>query len=209
MLIGLEVALGIMWLAAIGLLIVKTVASAAMIYRIQSAAEVLIVILLALRYGDLWLWINAALIIVVKILVIPRLVIAAAGSQAGFSGKSPWGVTALLLAVLGLSTAALLAGHWLGLVQPPIAGLVLAVMFVAFLHLSSRYEVWSLMWAMLSLDTAVSTGASLLSTRLPAVVDAGIALVSLALVFALCYVARLMAEHTRSGDVREMEELIG
>lgn len=205
----LLLAAALLWFTTVAMMIVKTPRNMMSLYRIQAVAEAGAAVELAIFGHHPWLWAVASLIIVLKIFVIPSVVtrwLAPLGDVYGANG--PLGMTALLMLALVLSGGGILLGR-LGLSDPLPIGLVFAAMAVTFLQLSGRYEMWSLLWGILSLETVMDVGALTLGTGIPAVGEAGIALTGLALALTLAYVAAQVRRIKHSLDVRDLEELIG
>lgn len=204
-----QLSVGVLWMTTVGMMIVKTHRSTMTLYRIQALMEALLAALMAVTVHLSALWISVLMVIVIKIIVIPTLVTRTfhnAGKE--YSAKSPLGMGSLLMLALLLSVGGLLLGR-LGMPHPTVVGLVLGALFVSFLHVSSRYELWSVLWAVLSLDTVVGAGALIFGTGLPETADVGINLASLTLALVLAYVGGRIERIKNSLDVRELEELIG
>lgn len=206
---GLLLAMAVLWLTTVAMILVKTPQATTMLYRIQAAGEASVAAILAVAGHRPLLWAIVGLILVVKIMIIPAVVtrgLAPLGEEYG--AKGPMGMTALLLLALILTSGGLLVGR-LGFAHSLATGLVFAAMLVAFLQLSGRYEVWSLLWAMLSLETVMDAGALLLGTGLPTILEAGIGVTGLAMALVLVYVAAEVRRTIHSLDVRDLGELIG
>lgn len=199
----------VVWLMAVAMILVKTSRSSATLYRIQSIAEAAIAAALAVT-GDPWLWISVGLVLAIKTFFIPFLINHGSRPFAPhYSAKGPLGMASLLVIIAILTAGGLLLIRIGKIPHPTLTGLIFAALFVAFLHLSARYEIWSLMWALLSLDTVVGVGALIFGRGLPEVADVGINLASLALALVLTYLAVRIERIKHSLDTRTLEELIG
>ena len=199
---------GILWLTAVGLMLVKNYRSAATLYRIQALAEALIAGGLAVTRGAPWIWLSVGLEVVAKIALVPRLIARNRRFRGEYGAKGPLGMASLLVLSLFFSGGGLILGQTMP-VHPTLTGLFLAALFAASLHLSSRYELWSLTWALLSLDTVAGAGTLLLGSRLPEATDVGINLASLGLALVLSYLVVQIERVKRSADIRDLEELVG
>lgn len=201
---------GIIWLSTMGIAIMKTEHSTLQAYRLQAIMEAILAGWLAVSDHDPYLWISVALIIPIKLVVIsslmrrnfPRI-------ERNYSFQSPFGLSALVLVAVLLSAGGILLGRLGGLPNPTLSGLLIASTLVAFVHLSSRYEIWSMLWAILSLDTIAGSGVLLWGRGLSEVTDVAINLTTLALALVLTYVGGRIAQVKNTVDVRELEELQG
>lgn len=199
----LLLATALLWLTTVAMMIVKTPRSMMVLYRIQALAEAGAAAEAAIFGHRLMLWSVVALILVLKLFIIPGVVarwLAPLDNLYGAAG--PVGSTALLMLALAFSGGGILIGHL------PI-GLVFAAMMVTFVQISGRYEVWSLLWGILSLETVIDVGALTLGGGIPAVGEVGIGVTGLALALVLAYVAAQVRRIKHSLDVRDLEELIG
>ncbi len=205
----LLLATALLWLTTVAMMIVKTPRSMTVLYRIQAVAEAGVVAQLALVGHHPWLWSVAVLIVVLKLIIIPAVVTRwLAPLNSVYGAQGPVGMTALLMLALVLSGGGIVIGQ-LGLPNPLPIGLVFAAMMVTFVQLSGRYEVWNLLWGILSLETVMDVGALTLGTGIPVVGEVGIGVTGLALALALSYVAAQVRRIKHSLDVRDLEELIG
>ncbi len=206
----LLLATALLWLTTVTMMIVKTPRSMMHLYRIQAVAEAGAAATLAIFGHHPWLWSVASLIVIFKILIIPGVVTRWLTPLADVYGANgPVGITTLLILALVLSGGGILLGRLGGIPHPLPMGLIFAAMAVTFLHLSGRYEIWSLLWGILSLETVTDVVALTLGTGIPAVGEAAIALTGLGLAVALAYVAAEVRRIKHSLDVRDLEELIG
>ncbi len=203
-----RMAFGALWLTAVGLMLVKTFRSAATLYRIQALTETFIAGGLALTGNASWLWLSVGLVVVVKIVLVPRLLARNRRFRREYGAKSPLGMASLLVISLLFCGGGLILGQTMP-VHPTLTGLFLAALFTTWLHLSSRYELWSMAWALLSLDTVAGVGALLLAPRLPEAADVGINLASLGLALVLSYLVVQIERVKHSADTRDLEELAG
>ena len=208
MTILLRLMLSTIWLMAVALMLVKTYRSATVLYRIQAVAESVVAAGLAVALHIPWLWLSAILIVLIKGGLIPRLMARTASTHADYSAKGPLGMATLLILAFILSAGGILLGKD-SPSQPALTGLLFAALFVAFLHLSSRYELWSLLWALLNLDTVAGAAALVFGTGLPEIADVGINAASLGLALVLSYLAFYIDRIKGTRDVRDLEELIG
>ncbi|NMP21943.1 hypothetical protein [Sulfobacillus harzensis] len=205
----LLLAVTLLWMTAVAMMIVKTPHTMAVMYRIQAVAEAGVASLLAIFGHRPAFWSVAALIIVLKIFVIPGVMNRWLKSmRRAYGTHGPAGMSALLMLALLLSAGGIVVGR-LGLPYPLPMGLVLAAMLVTFVQLSGRYEVWSLLWGILSLETVMDVGALTWGTSIPAIGEVGIDVTGLALALVLAYVAAEVRRVKHSLDVRDLEELIG
>ncbi|MCY0897584.1 MAG: hypothetical protein OWU33_01395 [Firmicutes bacterium] len=204
-----HLAAAIIWLAAIGMMIVKSPRSTTTLYRLQALGEAALVALSAWTQTRPLLWASVALIIVVKVVVVPWSIHRGfRGNTPGYSAKSPVGTTTLLMLAALFSAGGYLLAE-LGLPHPTASGILLAALLVALLHTTSRYEVWSMLWGLLSLDTVVGASIGLVSPALPATDVMAVTLVTLALALVLALLARWIRAIKPSLDVRQLEELTG
>ncbi len=204
-----QVAFGLIWLTTAGLLIVKSPHSAAALYRLQAMAEALVAAAAALAGARPWLWLSVVLILVIKVAVIPPVVMRGLGTRrTDYGGDGAFGIGALLLIAALLSVGGFLLGR-LGLPHPALMGMGFAALFVALVHASSRYQVWSMLWALLSLDTVVGAITLIWGRGLPEMADVAIDLVSLGLALVLAYLAQRIDRIMHARDIREMEDLVG
>ena len=199
----------VLWLATVGMMIVKAPGTVTTFYRIQAIAEAGLGAVMAISGHLPILWVTVGLTVLIRVIAIPRIVNHGITSpNTHYSAKAPTGMGALLIYALFCTIGGLLVGE-LGLPRPVVAGLIFASMFVSFVHLSSRYEAWSMLWALLSLDTIVDAGVLIFAPTLPELTDLGLIGISLALAVVLAFVARQIQALKNSLDVRELEELIG
>lgn len=206
MLILYQLAVGLVWLCAVGLMIVKTDHSRVFMYRLQAFGQTLVILFAAIALDDMWLYIGAAITVVLKIGIIPSVVKRALHPADPYGVKSTWGVGGMILAALVLSGGGVLAGRLGGLPHPGVAGLVLAALFVTFLHLSVRFELGSIVWAILSLDTVVGIAVTLFAVHLPPAFAMGADGVSLALALVIAYLARWLIRLQASPNAATLEE---
>jgi hydrogenase-4 membrane subunit HyfE len=202
-------AAALLWLATVGMMIVKTPRSVTTFYRLQALADAVIAAAIAVQGHQPLLWIAVGLAVIVRVGLIPEIVRRGltTGGKA-HSAKTPVGLGGLMMYALGLSAGGILLGR-MGVPDPTVTGLVFASMFVSFMHLSARYEVWSMLWALLSLDTIVDVGVVIFGRSIPATVDVALYAVSLGLALVLAFVARRIQDVHSTLDVRDLEELIG
>ncbi len=199
----------LLWLSTVGMMIVKTPHTMILMYRIQALSEAGVAAQLAILGHRPVLWAVVTLIVVLKLCIIPGAVSRwLTPLQDVYGAHGPIGVTALLILALVLSGGGILIGR-LGLPDPLPVGLVFAAMLVTFVQLSGRYEVWSLLWGILSLETVVDIGALMLGTDMPAILEVGIGVTGLALALVLAYTAAQVRRIKHTLDVRDLEELIG
>lgn len=204
-----EFAAALLWLATVALMIVKTPASSVLFYRVQALADAVMIALIALTTHAPWLWLFVGLTVVVRVVVIPEMVQRVLCiPRREYGGKSALGIGSLVVYALLLSTGGLLIGR-LGFAHPTAVGLVFAAMFVAFMHLSARYEIWSMLWALLSLDTVVDAGVAIFSHTMPETTTLALYGISLSLAAVLAFVAQRIYRIKGSLDVRTLEELMG
>ncbi|PSR23508.1 MAG: hypothetical protein C7B45_02930 [Sulfobacillus acidophilus] len=204
-----EAAAALLWLATVGIMVVKTPRSVTTFYRLQALAGAGIAVVLAVHGHRTLLWVTVGLTVIVRMALIPEIVRRGLITSRGvYSAKTPIGAGGLLMYVLVLSAAGILLGR-MGMPNPTLAGLVFAAMFVSCLQLSARYEVWSMLWALLSLDTIVDVGVVMFGRAIPASVDVGFYAVSVSLALVLALVAHRIQEVHSTLDVRNLEELIG
>lgn len=202
-----ELAAGLLWLATIAMMIVKAPHSVMMFYRVQAFADALLTALVAVRDHLPVLWVFVGLAVAVRIIVIPEIVSRGLSTPRDYSAKAPLGMGALVLYALLLTAGGMLVGR-IG-PDPILLGLIFGAMFVSFVHLSARYEVWSMLWALLSLDTVVDAGLSIFARTMPEETALGIYAMSLSLAIVLAFVAQRVQHLKKSLDVRELEELTG
>ncbi len=96
-----------------------------------------------------------------------------------------------------------------GMRHPLILGLLFGAWFVSFVHLSARYETWSLGWALLSLDTVSGALVVAASGPIPESLEVGINLFALTTAVLLALLARKISTSFSTVDVRDAEELTG
>lgn len=198
-----------LWLVTVAMMVVRTHRSARTLYQLQALSEAVVAAALAWSGPVPWLWLSVGLVIAIKVVVIPVWVSPQWNPGAeDYGARSPLGMAALLLLALILSAGGVLVGSH-GASHLTEGALLLAALTVAFLHLSSRYELWSLGWAILSLDTVAGVAVLLYATRAPEVFDAGVDGASLTLAVVLAYVAHRIARTQGTWDVRDLKELIG
>lgn len=200
----------VLWISALGLLVVKTTDSASKIYRVQSLAEFSAILLVAAMRHFPWLLLSALTVFVIKVLAIPTIMKKSTPLiHQDYGAKASMGIASLLLLALALTIFGFLLSRIPGLSHPVVTGVILAALFIAFLHISSRYETWSLAWGMLSLDTITSVSALVVGTSLTEGADVSIDGLSLGLAFALAFLMHRIADIKNTTDVRQIEELKG
>lgn len=201
---------GLIWLATVGMMIVKTPRTVAAFYRAQALGVAGIGATVALGQNLPILWVTVGLTVLIRIFAIPAIVNRGIKTPNDpYSAKSPLGMGALIVYALILTAAGMLAAHIGRIALPATAGLVIAAMFVSFVHLSARYEVWSMLWALMSLDTVIDAGILIFAKSLPELTDLGLFAMSLALALVLAFVAHRIHNVPKALDVRELEELTG
>lgn len=200
----------VLWISALGLLVVKTTDSASKIYRVQSLAEFSAILLVAAMRHFPWLLLSALTVFVIKVLAIPTIMKKSTPLiHQDYGAKASMGIASLLLLALALTIFGFLLSRIPGLSHPVVTGVILAALFIAFLHISSRYETWSLAWGMLSLDTITSVSALVVGTSLKESADVSIDGLSLGLACALAFLIHRIADIKNTTDVRQIEELKG
>lgn len=199
----------LIWVSAILLILVKTHQSARAVYRVQAIGEA--GLMAALAFGGLsLLWFDVALIVVVKVLVVPRIM--QGPSQAvshDYGSRGPVGLTAVLLVSLLFTVGGVWVGQMAGMHHPLVLGLLLGAWFVSFFHLSSRYETWSLGWALLSLDTVTGGLVVAAAGPVPESLEIGMNVAAIATAVLLALLARKISSTMHTVDVRDVEELTG
>jgi hydrogenase-4 component E len=205
-----ETCAGLIWLATVGMMIVKTPRSVATLYRTQALGVAGLGATIALSENVPILWVTVGLTVLVRIFVVPAIINRGIKTlSAPYSAKSPIGVGSLIVYAVVLTAAGMLSAQ-IGAVRLPVAaGLIIASMFVSFIHLSARYEVWSMLWALMSLDAIISAGVLVFANSLPELTDLGLFAMSLSLALVLAFVAHRIHGVKASLDVRELEELVG
>ncbi len=199
----------LIWITAISLLLVKAHRSAQASYRLQAVGAAGLLAVLALNHEP-WLWLDVGVVLAIKELIIPRILSShrEVASQ-DYGAKSAVGM-AFVLMVAGIVTAASLAlGEVPGLAHPLMSGVLIGAWFISFIHLSARYETWSLSWALLSLDTVSGALAVSVSGPLGEFVGVGIELAALAMAVLLAWLSRKIFTLMQTTDVRDVEELTG
>jgi len=201
----------LVWLMTGGLLIVKTPTTMPNLYRLQAVGEMLAVGALYATTRDPWLVLSLALLIGVKWFVIPRMFThSSAFTRATYGLSAPWGVSSLLVGDFVLTGLGIALAHRLQGPDPFSLGVLLASWFMALWHTVSRYETWSLSWALLSLDTVSSTLILVLVGRsIPPFVDVLTLAITTALAGLLAQLSARIFNTKASTDVRDMKELIG
>lgn len=203
-------AISLIWLATQGLALVKSAHSARVLYRIQAFGEAILAAGLAISRRDDWLWLSVATIVVLKVGIIPRILRGSLGSaDKAYGAQGPLGIASLILIFLALTVGGLFFGRVPGLPYASVIGLLFAAWFIAFIHLSSRYEIWNLIWALLSLDTVSDSAALVFGTSWPETTLLAIDLISLALALTLALLGYRIARTKDTSDVRDLKELIG
>lgn len=196
------------WLMSCAMVLVKTPGSNRTLYRLQALGEATLIIALAQISHDRVLWISAAAVLVVKIGVVPRLM-APSIPPSSYGARSPLGAASILAAIGALTVGGILIGR---LAQPPhpfAVALLTAAWLTALLHSVSRYETWSLGWALLSLDTASSALAVSISGALPTSIDLLITAVTIGLAILLSLFTKRIMQLKNTTDIRALEELVG
>lgn len=201
--------LSALWLVTTAMMVVRTHRSARTLYRLQALAEAVVAAALAWSGPVPWLWMSVGLVIAIKVIVIPGWIGPYWNPGAeNYGARSPLGTASLLLIALLFSAGGVLVGSD-GMSHLTEGALLLATLAVSFLHLSSRYELWSLGWAILSLDTVAGVAVLLYATQAPEAFDAGVDGASLALAVVLAFIARQIARTRGTWDVRDLKELVG
>jgi hydrogenase-4 membrane subunit HyfE len=201
---------GFIWLLTAGLALVRTHLAARALYRLQALTEAALVLSLGTaRLQDTALLLGVLVILVTKVAVVPAILRRADhGRPDAYGSRGPMGITALLGGMGVLTVFAVTLLHDAGIATLS-AGLLFGAWFVALLHLTSRYELWSLAWGLLSLETVSDAVVVTLGQRLPLAADLLVTLSSAAIALLLSLlVARIV--HLKDGtDVRTLEELVG
>ncbi len=207
--IGWRVFGTLIWVCTIVIILVKTHQSARAIYRIQAIGEA--GIMAALAFGGLpLLWWDVALILAVKVVMVPKIMKGPSRAVShDYGSKGPVGLTTVLLMSVLFTAGGVAVGQMAGMHHSLILGLLLGGWFVSFLHLSSRYETWSLGWALLSLDTVSGALVVAAAGPIPESLEIGINLAALATAVLLALLARKISSSLHTVDVRDVEELTG
>lgn len=196
------------WLMSCAMVLVKTPASDRTLYRLQAVGEMALIVALAQLSHDKMLWISAAAVLVVKIGVVPR-VMASSAPPSSYGARSPLGASSILAAIGALTVGGILIGRLAQPVHPFAVELLTAAWLTALLHSVSRYETWSLGWALLSLDTASSALALAIGGALPTSIDLLITSVTVGLAILLSLFTKRIMQLKNTADVRALEELVG
>lgn len=205
-----EMCAGLIWLATAGMMIVKTPRATATLYRTQALGDAGLGATIALTANRPLVWVAVGLTVLFRIVAIPAIIHRGLPSTNSLYGaQAPVGMGALMFYAVPFTAGGLLVARWGVVAVPATAGIVFAAMFVSFVHLSARYEVWSILWALMSLDTIVDAGVLVFAQSLPALTDLGLFAMSLALALVLAFVAHRILAVKESLDVRQLEELIG
>ncbi len=199
----------LIWVMAVAILLVKTHQSARLLYRLQALGEAGLLSVIALDHEPL-LWIDVIMVLLIKEIAIPKIL----GPQKGmiardYGAKGTVGMTFLLFVAAAFTLGGLALGQVPGLLHPLVAGVLLGAWFVSFMHLSSRYETWSMSWALLSLDTISGALAVAVAGPIPEFAGVGIDVGALVVAVLLALLTRTIASTLHTTDVRDVEELIG
>ena len=206
----LRIAVFLVWITAVLMAVVKTNRSVNVLFRVQALGEAAVAAVLAVTVPYPWLWCSVGAILIIKIGIIPSILFRHDPLVSeDYGARSPFGTTAqlfftLLVTVLGLAMVRLIP-----IGQPTLVGTILAALFVSLIHLSSRYEVWSIARALLSLETIAGVGVLVLGLTLKEPADFAIDLVAVFLALNIAWVASTLMRLKHTVDVREIKELIG
>lgn len=199
----------LIWACAILIILVKTHQSARAVYRLQAIGEAGIMASLAIG-GLPVLWLDVALILAVKVVVIPKIMKGPTWAVTNdYGARGPVGLTTVLLVSVLCTVGGVAVGQLAGMHHPLILGLLLGGWFISFFHLSSRYETWSLGWGLLSLDTVSGALVVAAAGPVPEPLEIGINLGALATAVLLALLARKISNSMHTVDVRDIEELTG
>lgn len=209
LLIGGRIAATIIWMMAIALILVKTNRSARIVYRLQALGEAGLGALAAWHsVGDLW--ISVGLVLVFKLGVIPELMRRnALIIKHDYGAKGPVGMTAILMIIFGVTVVGLFVANVFHFLHPILSGVLLAAWIISYIHLSGRYETWSIGWGLLSLDTISSSLVGTWAGVLPASADIATTGVAVALAGLIAIFSGRIALLRHTTDVRQVKELIG
>ncbi len=206
----LRMAVFLVWITAVLMALVKTDRSVNVLFRFQAVGELAVAAVLALTVPYAWLWLTVVAVALIKVVIIPKILFSHdALVQQDYGVRSPFGMSGLLLVFLAVTVFALAFTRAVGIGDPVLAGTVLAALLVSLVHLSARYEVWSISRALLSLETICATGVLVVGWTLKEPADLAIDLVALFLAFTISWVASTLMRLKGSVDVRDMKELIG
>lgn len=199
----------LIWIMTISLLLVKAHRSAQASYRLQAVGEAGLLAVLALN-NEPWLWLDVGLVLAIKEIVIPRI-LSSHGEVVSkdYGAKSAVGMAFLLMVAAIVTAAGLALGEVPGLARPLMSGILIGAWFISFIHLSARYETWSLSWALLSLDTVSGVLAVSVAGPLPEFAGVGMELAALAIAVLLAWLSRKIFTLLHTTDVRDVEELTG
>lgn len=199
----------LIWVSAILMILVKTHQSARAVYRVQALGEAGLMAALAFL-GPSLLWFDVALIVVVKVLLVPRIMQGPSPAVShDYGSRGPVGLTTVLLVSVLFTVGGVWLGQTAGMHHPLVLGLLFGAWFVSFFHLSARYETWSLGWALLSLDTVSGGLAVAAAGPVPETLEIGINLAAVATAVLLALLARKISSTMHTVDVRDVEELTG
>ncbi|MCL4522181.1 MAG: hypothetical protein M1415_11520 [Firmicutes bacterium] len=206
----LDLAVFLLWSTAVLMAMVKTNRSVNLLFRIQALGEATVAAVLAVTLPYSWLWLTVAAVLIIKVLIVPRLLFHNDPLvQGDYGARSPFGTTALLFFFLLATVFALVLVHWMKIGHPTLVGVLLAALLVSLIHMSSRYEAWSIARALLGLETICGAGILVIGLTLEEPADLAVDIVALFLALTISWAASTLMRLKHTVDVREIKELIG
>lgn len=163
------------WVGAVAFLLAKNTRTSRIIYRVQSLGEAGLMGSYAWGAHSVGLWTSAGLIVVVKAGIIPHQVARRTiRMEQQYGSQSFVGLASMLVLAFVLTSGTLYVAAASHMPHVLKMGLLLAGVLVVFMQLVGRYELWSQLWALLSLETLATSLVLVILNALPLVVDAGL-----------------------------------
>lgn len=206
----LRLTASVMWVLIFISVLVKNNRSARIVYRLDAVAQAVLIAVLAEAVHHSGLWISAALVLVVKAIVVPWVM--RPGSyvvERDYSAHGPFGmafvmIMAVAVTVLGFNIGVRFHGN-----LPIVQGILWGTWLVSLSHMILRYEVWSEAWGLLNFEVITSSLAILLVATFPLVSDILADGIAVGMALLLTSYMALMRVQYDSVDVRRAGELKG
>ena len=199
-----------LWVFTVIMILVKNNRSARILYRLNAFSQTVLIAALALTLNRNGLWISAVLVLIVKVLVVPRVM--ASGSyvvERDYTAHSPVGMAFVLIITVAVTILGFLVGQHLYSYPNVTQSILWGTWLVALLQMILRYEIWSEAWGLLNFEIITSSLAVLLVTSFPLISDILIDLVAVGMALLLTAYMALIRSQYDSVDVRKAGELKG
>lgn len=200
----------LLWVTAVAQLLTKNPRSSRIVYRVQALAEAALVSGFAILYHQSLLWMSVGLILAVKVVAVPWTFRRLTGIIEDAYGSRARVGMAVQLFIAFLMTAATVGYASPGLFgHAPLGAVLLSGWLVSFMHLVARYDMWSLMWALLSLETLSTSIVLVVLQTFPPGLDIAVNLAAWATATLGGYLVRRVALTYPAADVRYLRGLKG